>query len=102
MVVDGNVIQAEDTIVISCVKLLQVPIRKDISYRFNVLRGPENCQQQLKISMDAEHAKCCICLNICCDVVTLAPCFHNFCNRCFSEWLKRSQEKCSSVLCPQC
>ncbi|RXH68002.1 hypothetical protein DVH24_028149 [Malus domestica] len=36
------------------------------------------------------------------SVVTVAPCFHNFCNGCFSEWLKRSQEKRSSVLYPQC
>ncbi|TQE00977.1 hypothetical protein C1H46_013517 [Malus baccata] len=51
--------------------------------------------------MDAEHAICCICLNIWHDV-TVAPCFHNFCNGCFLEWLTRSQEKRSSVLCPQC
>ncbi|XP_050110198.1 uncharacterized protein LOC126589058 isoform X1 [Malus sylvestris] len=55
-----------------------------------------------KISMDAEHAICCNCLNIWHDVVTVAPCFHNFCNGCFSEWLKRSLEKRSSVLCPHC
>ncbi|KAB2607086.1 E3 ubiquitin-protein ligase CHFR-like [Pyrus ussuriensis x Pyrus communis] len=48
--------------------------------------------------MDVERAKCCICLNIWHDVLTIAPCFHNFCNGCFSEWLKRSQEKRSSVL----
>ncbi|XP_052181749.1 uncharacterized protein LOC127794568 isoform X3 [Diospyros lotus] len=55
-----------------------------------------------KQAEDAEHAKCSICLNIWHDVVTVAPCFHNFCNGCFSEWLKRSQEKHSIVLCPHC
>ncbi|KAJ9177009.1 hypothetical protein P3X46_012265 [Hevea brasiliensis] len=63
---------------------------------------PESCKQQLKICIDAEHAKCSICLNIWHNVVTVAPCLHNFCNGCFSEWLRRSQEKQSTVLCPQC
>ncbi|KAM1039958.1 hypothetical protein ACFX2I_029206 [Malus domestica] len=104
IVVDGSVIQAEDTTVIRCGSEIVSGLDKEgyLSYRFNVLPGPETCQKQLKISMDAEHAKCCICLNIWHDVVTVAPCFHNFCNGCFSEWLKRSQEKRSSVLCPQC
>ncbi|KAI3883741.1 hypothetical protein MKX03_036234, partial [Papaver bracteatum] len=48
------------------------------------------------------HAKCYICLNIWHDVVTAAPCLHNFCNGCFSEWLRRSIEKHPRVLCPQC
>ncbi|CAK9138367.1 unnamed protein product [Ilex paraguariensis] len=62
----------------------------------------ETCNKQLKICVDAEHAKCSICLNIWHDVVTVAPCLHNFCNGCFSEWLRRCQDKHSSVLCPQC
>ncbi|XP_057471703.1 uncharacterized protein LOC130760424 isoform X2 [Actinidia eriantha] len=62
----------------------------------------ESCKKQLKICLDAEHAKCSICLNVWHDVVTAAPCLHNFCNGCFSEWLRRSQEKHSNVLCPQC
>ncbi|KAM1653605.1 hypothetical protein ACFX2K_006095 [Malus domestica] len=104
IVVDGTVIQADETIVIRCGSEITSGPDKEgyLSYRFNVLPGPETCQKQLKISMDIEHAKCCICLNIWHDVVTIAPCFHNFCNGCFSEWFKRSQEKRSSVLCPQC
>ncbi|KAL6970901.1 RING-type E3 ubiquitin transferase [Sarracenia purpurea var. burkii] len=62
----------------------------------------ESCKKLLKISLDVEHAKCSICLSVWHDVVTVAPCLHNFCNGCFSEWLRRSQEKHSSVLCPQC
>lgn len=31
-----------------------------------------------QISVDVEHAKCSICLNIWHDVVTVAPCLHNF------------------------
>ncbi|XVE83496.1 hypothetical protein DITRI_Ditri16bG0092400 [Diplodiscus trichospermus] len=64
--------------------------------------GEETCKNKLQISVDVEHAKCSICLNIWHDVITIAPCLHNFCNGCFSEWLKRSQKKHSSVLCPQC
>ncbi|KAL8524537.1 hypothetical protein ACS0TY_014211 [Phlomoides rotata] len=45
----------------------------------------------LKVTLDPEHAKCSICLNVWHDVVTVAPCLHNFCNGCFSEWLKRCQ-----------
>ncbi|KAG6398564.1 hypothetical protein SASPL_140030 [Salvia splendens] len=59
------------------------------------------------ITLDPEHAKCSICLNVWHDVVTAAPCPHNFwllvfSNGCFSEWLKRSQERRASVICPQC
>lgn len=32
----------------------------------------------LQIMLDVEHAKCSICLNIWHDVVTGAPCLHNF------------------------
>ncbi|KAM0052549.1 putative transcription factor C2H2 family [Helianthus debilis subsp. tardiflorus] len=55
-----------------------------------------------KISLDSEHAKCSICLDIWHDVVTVSPCLHNFCNRCFSEWSRRSQEEHATVLCPHC
>ncbi|KAM1115375.1 hypothetical protein TB2_038455 [Malus domestica] len=91
IVVDGTVIQAEDTIIIRCGSEITSGPDKEgyLSYRFNVLPGPEICQKRLKISMDVEHAKCCVCLNIWHDVATIAPCFLNFCNGCFSEWLKR-------------
>ncbi|XP_042023899.1 E3 ubiquitin-protein ligase CHFR isoform X5 [Salvia splendens] len=61
------------------------------------------CKRNLQeTAEDPEHAKCPICLNVWHDVVTAAPCLHNFCNGCFSEWLKRSQERRASVICPQC
>lgn len=66
------------------------------------MSGPDICQRQLKICVDVNHAKCSICLNLWHDVVTVAPCLHNFCNGCFSEWLRRSKERHSAVLCPQC
>ncbi|XP_039064400.1 E3 ubiquitin-protein ligase CHFR-like [Hibiscus syriacus] len=73
-----------------------------LSYIFKLIPGQETCKKQLKICIDVEHAKCSICLNIWHDVITIAPCLHNFCNGCFSEWLERSQKKHSRVLCPQC
>ncbi|KAM5583296.1 E3 ubiquitin-protein ligase CHFR [Rosa sericea] len=104
ILVDGAAIQSEESTVIRSGSEIITGLEREgcLSYRFNVLLGPETCQKMLKISVDAEHAKCCICLNIWHDAVTIAPCFHNFCNGCFSEWLRRSQEKRSSVLCPQC
>ncbi|CAN1286841.1 E3 ubiquitin-protein ligase CHFR [Linum perenne] len=63
---------------------------------------PEPSKRKLQIHIDADNAKCGICLSIWHDVVTVGPCMHNFCNGCFSEWLKRSKETHSKVLCPQC
>lgn len=104
ILVNEAAVQNEDTIVIECgSEIIPGPDREGyLSYRFKVMPVPEICKKQLKISVDPEDAKCCICLNIWHDVVTIAPCLHNFCNGCFSEWLRRSQEKHSRVLCPQC
>lgn len=102
--VDDMVVHEGDTSVLDCGSEIIPGSRGKglLSYRFKLMPIKEPCEKQLKISLDAEHAKCSICLNIWHDVVTVAPCLHNFCNGCFSEWLKRSQEKRSSVLCPQC
>ncbi|XP_021903881.1 DNA repair protein RAD5-like, partial [Carica papaya] len=104
ILVDGAVIQNEGVVDIKCgTEIILGPDREDyLSYRFKVMPGQKLCNQQLKISVNAEHAKCSICLNIWHDVVTAAPCLHNFCNGCFSEWLRRSQENHLTVLCPQC
>ncbi|XP_017969365.1 PREDICTED: E3 ubiquitin-protein ligase CHFR [Theobroma cacao] len=104
MLVDDAVVQREDVVEIKCgTEIVLGPNREGyLSYKFKLMPGPETCKRQLKICVDVEHAKCSICLNIWHDVVTIAPCLHNFCNGCFSEWLKRSQKKHSSVLCPQC
>nr|XP_043610927.1 E3 ubiquitin-protein ligase CHFR isoform X2 [Erigeron canadensis] len=102
--VDGTDLPTEDTIIIRCgSEIIPGPILEGyLSYRFKVMPMKESPKKVLKISLDTEHAKCSICLNIWHDVVTVAPCLHNFCNGCFSEWLRRSQEKRSSVLCPHC
>ncbi|KAA8522628.1 hypothetical protein F0562_013011 [Nyssa sinensis] len=104
ILVDEAVVRAEDIVVVRCgSEIIPGPLREGcLSYRFKVMPTPESCRKQLKICLDVEHAKCSICLNIWHDVVTVAPCLHNFCNGCFSEWLRRSQEKHSSVLCPHC
>ncbi|GMN27030.1 hypothetical protein TIFTF001_001504 [Ficus carica] len=101
---DEAVVENGDTVDIKCgSEIIPGPEREGyLTYRFKVMPEPETSQKQLKICIDVDHAKCSICLSVWHDVVTVAPCFHNFCNGCFSEWLRRSQEKCSSVLCPQC
>ncbi|KAJ9671190.1 hypothetical protein PVL29_027260 [Vitis rotundifolia] len=104
ILVDEVAIPSEDSIVIKCGSEIIPGPKKEgyLSYRFEVMSPQESIKEQLKICLDVEHAKCSICLNIWHDVVTVAPCLHNFCNGCFSEWLRRSQDKHSNVLCPQC
>ncbi|KAF5822672.1 putative transcription factor C2H2 family [Helianthus annuus] len=62
----------------------------------------ESSKKVFKISLDSEHAKCSLCLDIWHDIVTVSPCLHNFCNGCFSEWSSTSQEEHAIVLCPHC
>ncbi|KAI3451657.1 hypothetical protein Pfo_008322 [Paulownia fortunei] len=104
ILVDGTVVHKDDTTIIRCGSEIILGPEADgfMRYMFKVMPTEEICKKQLKIILDPEHAKCSICLNVWHDVVTVAPCLHNFCNGCFSEWLKRCQEKHSSVLCPQC
>ncbi|KAI3917288.1 hypothetical protein MKX01_000065 [Papaver californicum] len=93
----GNVLDKNGTMVIKCGSEIVSGLNAEgyLTYRFKLIPSPENGEK-------LKHAKCCICLNIWHDVVTAAPCLHNFCNGCFSEWLRRSLEKHPRVLCPQC
>ncbi|XP_010525964.1 PREDICTED: E3 ubiquitin-protein ligase CHFR [Tarenaya hassleriana] len=104
IVVDESTVLKDGAVEIRCgSEIVPGPGREGyLRYRFTTMPGLESRNQLLKISIDPEHAKCSICLNIWHDVVTAAPCLHNFCNGCFSEWLRRSKEKHSKVLCPQC
>ncbi|KAJ0040824.1 hypothetical protein Pint_27544 [Pistacia integerrima] len=104
ILVDEAIVQNEEVVDITCgTEIIPGPDRVGyLNYRFKVMPRKESCKQQLKIPIDVEHAKCCICLNVWHDVVTVAPCLHNFCNGCFSEWLRRSQDKRATVLCPHC
>ncbi|CAI9095301.1 OLC1v1031221C1 [Oldenlandia corymbosa var. corymbosa] len=106
VLVDEIVVRGDDTAVIRCGSEIIPGFSGDgeglLRYRFKVMPAQESDKKQLNIVLDAEHAKCSICLNVWHDVVTVAPCLHNFCNGCFSEWLRRSQEKRADVLCPQC
>ncbi|XP_012857508.1 PREDICTED: uncharacterized protein LOC105976794 [Erythranthe guttata] len=101
ILVDGAVVLKDDETIISCGSEI-IPGPEADGICFKVMPTKQICKKQIKITLDPEHAKCSICLNIWHDVVTIAPCLHNFCNGCFSEWLKRCQEKRSTVLCPQC
>ncbi|XP_057419346.1 uncharacterized protein LOC130713587 isoform X2 [Lotus japonicus] len=103
ILVDGAVVCNDETIAIKDgSEIISGSDKGYVSYRFHIMSSPETCQRELKICVDVENTKCSICLNIWHDVVTTGPCLHNFCNGCFSEWSRRSQAKCSIVLCPQC
>ncbi|XP_021733326.1 E3 ubiquitin-protein ligase CHFR-like isoform X2 [Chenopodium quinoa] len=105
ILIDGAVLESEDVVGIKCgCEIVPASTKKEhLSFKFEVMPVQEHrFENKLKIFLDSEHTKCCICLNVWHDVVTVAPCLHNFCNGCFSEWLKRCQKKHSSVLCPQC
>ncbi|KAK9111889.1 hypothetical protein Scep_019408 [Stephania cephalantha] len=102
--VDGVVIEKGDAVAIKHDSAIVSGTDNEgyLSYRFEVTPISKYCKIPIKIPFDIEHAKCSICLNIWHDVVTVAPCLHNFCNGCFSEWLRRSLKNGSSVLCPHC
>ncbi|PIA28034.1 hypothetical protein AQUCO_07300010v1 [Aquilegia coerulea] len=104
VIVDGICVEKEDTTIVKCgTNIITGPEKEGyLSYKFRLMAVPENSQKLVKIPIDSEHAKCSICLHVWHDVVTAGPCFHNFCNGCFSEWLKRSQKETSSVRCPHC
>ncbi|KAF9601453.1 hypothetical protein IFM89_020220 [Coptis chinensis] len=104
LLVDGTCVEKDDKVVVKCGTEIISGLDKEgyLSYRFRVMAVPEGYWKHLKIPIDSEHAKCSICLHIWHDVVTVAPCLHNFCNGCFSEWLKRSQKENPTVPCPQC
>ncbi|KAG8501659.1 hypothetical protein CXB51_003832 [Gossypium anomalum] len=83
ILVDDAVVRREDVVEIKCgTEMVLGPNREEyLSYIFKLMPSQETCKKKLKISLDVEHAKCSICLNI---------------------WHDRSQKKHSGVLCPQC
>uniref|UniRef100_A0ACD5X3L6 Uncharacterized protein n=1 Tax=Avena sativa TaxID=4498 RepID=A0ACD5X3L6_AVESA len=107
IIVDGRVIQQEVVDIKPGSEIVPGP-EKDghLAYTFDITAVKDHNENNVKIVLDIENAKCSICLNLWHDVVTVAPCFHNFCNGCFSEWLRRSssnsRDKSQSAACPQC
>ncbi|KAL8044974.1 hypothetical protein ABFX02_08G081700 [Erythranthe guttata] len=100
IIVDGIAVKEGDTTSVICGSEIILGPESDgfRRYTFKVMPTKEIC----KIILDPEIAKCSICLSVWHDVVTVSPCLHNFCNGCFSMWLKKCREKRSIVLCPQC
>ncbi|KAF0895781.1 hypothetical protein E2562_016514 [Oryza meyeriana var. granulata] len=107
IIVDGRVIQQEAVDIKPGSEIVPGP-QKDghLLYTFDITGLKDQDKNNIKIVLDIENAKCSICLNLWHDVVTVAPCLHNFCNGCFSEWLRRSsansRDKSQSAACPQC
>lgn len=107
ILVDGNLVQEELVALKNGSEIIPGPNRNGyMRYVFQDIRTLSKIGKSLKISLDVEHAKCSICLNIWHDVVSISPCLHNFCNACFSEWMRKSSTKSGrrtqSICCPQC
>ncbi|XP_078157520.1 RING/U-box superfamily protein [Carex rostrata] len=109
IIVDGNLVAAGAAVVgiKNGAEIVSGPNREGfLSYTFQMALSPNPDIKSLKIEVDVDDAKCSICLNIWHDVVTVAPCLHNFCNGCFSEWLRKSsngsRDKAPNLPCPQC
>ncbi|XP_073013581.1 uncharacterized protein [Typha latifolia] len=107
IIVDGNVVGEEAVDIKSGSEVISGPDREGyLTYAFEVISTQSHDGKNIKIMLDVEHAKCSICLNVWHDVITVAPCLHNFCNGCFSEWLRRSStrshDRAQNVACPQC
>ncbi|KAK1299858.1 hypothetical protein QJS10_CPB13g01226 [Acorus calamus] len=84
-------------------QIISGPTREGhLSYTFLLCHTQEHKDERLKVSIDVEHCKCSICLNIWHDVVSVTPCLHNFCNGCFSGWVRTSKGKHKGIICPQC
>ncbi|KAL8159616.1 hypothetical protein V2J09_001153 [Rumex salicifolius] len=104
ILVDGVLVNNGDAVSIKCgSEIVPGSLGKGhLKYKFEVMPVDNGVERKLEISTDVENAKCSICLNVWHDVVTAAPCLHNFCNGCFSEWIRRSQKKSTGTVCPQC
>ncbi|KAL5203603.1 hypothetical protein ABZP36_008474 [Zizania latifolia] len=107
IIVDGRVIQQEAVDIKPGSEIVPGPQKEGhLVYTFDMTGLKDQDKNNIKIVLDIENAKCSICLNLWHDVVTVAPCLHNFCNGCFSEWLRRSSasshDKSQSAACPQC
>ncbi|XP_047087917.1 E3 ubiquitin-protein ligase CHFR-like [Lolium rigidum] len=107
IIVDGRVIQQEVVDIKPGSEIVPGPQKEGhLAYTFDITAAKDHNENNVQIVLDIDNAKCSICLNLWHDVVTVAPCFHNFCNGCFSEWLRRSssnsRDKSQSAACPQC
>lgn len=79
ILVDETVVQEEHAAVIKCGSEISLGPSDEgyVKYRFEIMPTEES-RRYIQIYLDVEYAKCCICLNIWHDVVTAAPCLHNF------------------------
>ncbi|CAO2143451.1 unnamed protein product [Urochloa humidicola] len=107
IIVDGTTVKQEAVDIKPGSEIVSGPQKEGhLVYTFEITAARDQDQNNVKIVIDIENAKCSICLNLWHDVVTVAPCLHNFCNGCFSEWLRRSssksRDKSQSAACPQC
>ena len=99
-------IQNGDTVQLLSAKL--VPPQDVIAYVFSLTGATQGKRKSSKDKTESEQKrqkiddalsdemKCCICMDMIYQAVTVMPCLHNFCGGCYSLWMKKSKE------CPQC
>jgi E3 ubiquitin-protein ligase CHFR len=68
------------------------PIKRKSSIE---IKESEQKRKKLDDAIEDEM-RCCICMEIIFQPVTVMPCLHNFCGGCYSQWMVKSVE------CPQC
>ncbi|WVZ53999.1 hypothetical protein U9M48_004874 [Paspalum notatum var. saurae] len=107
IIVDGRIVKQDVVDIKPGSEIISGPQKEGhLVYTFEITAAKDHDKTNVKIVLDIDNAKCSICLNLWHDVVTVAPCLHNFCNGCFSEWLRRSssnsRDKSQSAACPQC
>ncbi|KAK3118123.1 hypothetical protein QOZ80_9BG0694570 [Eleusine coracana subsp. coracana] len=105
IIVDGRIVNQELVDIKQGSEVISGPQKEGyLLYNFEITDVKDHGKNKIEIVLDIENAKCSICLSLWHDVVTVAPCLHNFCNGCFSEWLRRSSasSRDKSAACPQC
>ncbi|KAF3777324.1 E3 ubiquitin-protein ligase [Nymphaea thermarum] len=104
IIVDGVSLGQEEDLIIKCgSEIISGPEKAGhVVYTFKLMPMEQQLNKRIKVPIDIELVKCSICLNLLHDAVTVAPCLHNFCNGCFSEWMTRSLGKSQPLLCPYC
>ncbi|KAL6870784.1 hypothetical protein ACP4OV_014632 [Aristida adscensionis] len=97
IIVDGRTVKQESVDIKQGSEIVAGPQKEGhLLYTFEITAAKDHDKNSIKIVLDIENAKCSICLNLWHDVVTVAPCLHNF-------WCStNSHDKSQSAACPQC
>jgi len=79
IIVDGKIVKQEPVDIKPGSEIVSGPQKEGhLVYTFEIRAAKDQDKNNVKIVLDIENAKCSICLNLWHDVVTVAPCLHNF------------------------